>query len=83
HEINNKVYSLTDKNVNGVHGAIEASKSGTFIRGKNITVKGIGDEKNNSENNFWKYGLKVSEKAGASLSDFTLSGVLVGAEAHS
>ncbi|WP_375623936.1 autotransporter outer membrane beta-barrel domain-containing protein [Bartonella sp. TT119HLJHH] len=83
HEINNKVYSLMDKNVNGVHGAIEASKSGTFISGKKITIKGIGDEKNNSEKNFWKYGLKVSEKAGASLSDFTLSGVLVGVEAHS
>ncbi|WP_375684386.1 autotransporter outer membrane beta-barrel domain-containing protein [Bartonella sp. AP1QHHD] len=82
HEINNKVYSLMDKNVNGVHGAIEASKEGTIIRGKNITVKGILDEKNNSENNFWKYGVKVSEKATVVLSDSTLSGVLVGVEAQ-
>ncbi|WP_375681959.1 autotransporter outer membrane beta-barrel domain-containing protein [Bartonella sp. CE47NXGY] len=82
HEINNKVYSLMDKNVNGVHGAMEASKEGTIIRGKNITVKGILDEKNNSENNFWKYGVKVSEEAGVFLSDSTLSGVLVGVEAQ-
>ncbi|WP_375634805.1 MULTISPECIES: autotransporter outer membrane beta-barrel domain-containing protein [unclassified Bartonella] len=82
HEINNKVYSLMDKNVNGVHGAMEASKEGTIIRGKNITVKGILDEKNNSENNFWKYGVKVSEKATVVLSDSTLSGVLVGVEAQ-
>ncbi|WP_375678782.1 MULTISPECIES: autotransporter outer membrane beta-barrel domain-containing protein [unclassified Bartonella] len=82
HEINNKVYSLMDKNVNGVYGAIEASKEGTIIRGKNVTVKGILDEKNNSENNFWKYGVKVSEEAGVFLSDSTLSGVLVGVEAQ-
>ncbi|WP_375674347.1 autotransporter outer membrane beta-barrel domain-containing protein [Bartonella sp. CL100XZDX] len=82
HEINNKVYSLTDKNVNGVHGAMEVSKENTIIRGKNITVKGILDKKNNSENNFWKYGVKASEKAGVFLSDSTLSGVLVGVEAQ-
>ncbi|WP_375666428.1 autotransporter outer membrane beta-barrel domain-containing protein [Bartonella sp. TT121SHDZB] len=82
HEIKNKVYSLTDKHVNGVHGAMEVSKKGTFISGEKITVKGIGDEKNNSEKNFWKYGVKVSEKADVVLSDSTLSGVLVGVEAQ-
>ncbi|WP_375646492.1 autotransporter outer membrane beta-barrel domain-containing protein [Bartonella sp. TT29SHDZB] len=82
HKINNKVYSLMDKNVNGVHGAMEISKRGTFISGEKITIKGIGDEKNNSEKNFWKYGLKVSEKADVVLSDSTLSGVLVGVEAQ-
>ncbi|QEE12595.1 autotransporter outer membrane beta-barrel domain-containing protein [Bartonella krasnovii] len=82
HEINNKVYSLTDQNAHGVHGAIEASKANTSLRGKNITVKGIGDEKNNSEKKLWKYGVKVSEKAGVSLSDSTLSGVLVGVESQ-
>ncbi|WP_375657056.1 autotransporter outer membrane beta-barrel domain-containing protein [Bartonella sp. CM120XJJH] len=82
HEINNKVYSLTDKNINSVYGAIEASKEDTTIRGKNITVKGMGDEKNNSEKNFWKYGVKASEQADVFLSDSTLSGVLVGVEAH-
>ncbi|WP_375620131.1 autotransporter outer membrane beta-barrel domain-containing protein [Bartonella sp. TS25HLJMH] len=81
-EINNKVYSLTDKNINGVYGAIEASKKDTIIRGKNITVKGILDEKNNSEKNFWKYGVKASEKAGVFLNDSNLSGVLVGVEAQ-
>ncbi|WP_375629207.1 autotransporter outer membrane beta-barrel domain-containing protein [Bartonella sp. TT67HLJMS] len=82
HEINNKVYSRTDKNINSVYGAIEASKKGTTIRGKNITVKGILDEKNNSEKNFWKYGVKASEHANVYLSDSTLSGVLVGVEAQ-
>ncbi len=82
HEINNKVYSLTNKNINGVYGAIEASKKGTIIGGKNITVKGILDEKNNSEKIFWKYGVKASEQARVSLSDSTLSGVLVGVEAQ-
>ncbi|WP_375656238.1 autotransporter outer membrane beta-barrel domain-containing protein [Bartonella sp. MR63HLJHH] len=82
HAINNKVYSLTNKNINGVYGAIEASKKGTIIGGKNITVKGILDEKNNSEKIFWKYGVKASEQARVSLSDSTLSGVLVGVEAQ-
>ncbi len=82
HEINNKVYSLTNKNVNGVYGAMEISKKDTFISGKNITVKSIRDEKNNSEKNFWKYGVKASEQADVFLSDSTLSGVLVGVEAH-
>ncbi|WP_375659297.1 autotransporter outer membrane beta-barrel domain-containing protein [Bartonella sp. MR30HLJHH] len=82
HAINNKVYSLTDKNINGVYGAIEASKKGTIIEGKNITVKGILDEKNNSEKIFWKYGVKASEQAGVSLSVSNLSGVLVGVEAQ-
>ncbi|WP_375648651.1 autotransporter outer membrane beta-barrel domain-containing protein [Bartonella sp. MU70NMGDW] len=82
HEINNKVYSRTDKNINGVHGAMEVSKSDTIIRGKNITVKGILDEKNNSEKNFWTYGVKASEHANVFLSDSTLSGVLVGVEAQ-
>ncbi|WP_273758645.1 autotransporter outer membrane beta-barrel domain-containing protein [Bartonella sp. AU55XJBT] len=82
HEINNKVYSLTGQKVNGNHGAIEASKERTFIHGKNITVKGILDQKSNSEKNFWKYGVKVSEKAYVSLSESTLSGVLVGVESQ-
>ncbi|WP_273755357.1 autotransporter outer membrane beta-barrel domain-containing protein [Bartonella sp. MM73XJBT.G] len=82
HEINNKVYSLTDQNAHGVHGAIEASKENTSLRGKNITVKGIGDEKNNSEKKFWKYGVKASEKAHVSLADSTLSGVFVGVESQ-
>ncbi|WP_208441809.1 autotransporter outer membrane beta-barrel domain-containing protein [Bartonella raoultii] len=79
HEINNKVYSLTDQNA---HGAIEVSKEHTSLRGNNITVKGILDEKNNSENKFWKYGVKASEKAGVSLTDSMLSGVLVGVESR-
>ncbi|WP_175869011.1 autotransporter outer membrane beta-barrel domain-containing protein [Bartonella gabonensis] len=84
HEINNKVYSLTDQNARGVHvhGAIEVSKGETVIRGKNITVKGIVDEKNNSEKNFWKYGVKVSENGRVSLVNPTLSGVLVGVESQ-
>ncbi|WP_330167978.1 autotransporter outer membrane beta-barrel domain-containing protein [Bartonella grahamii] len=82
HEINNKVYSLTDQRVNGVHGAIEASKANTVIHGNNITVKGILDKTHNSENNFWKYGVKASEKAGVTLINSTLSGVLMGVEAH-
>ncbi len=80
HEINNKVYSLTDQKVNGDHGAIEVSKANTYIRGKNITVKGILDEKSNSEKNFWKYGVKVSETASVYLINSPLSGVLVGME---
>ncbi len=82
HKINNKVYSLTNKNINGVYGAMEAFREGTIIRGENITVKGILDEKNNSEKNFWKYGVKASEHANVYLSDSTLSGVLVGVEAQ-
>ncbi|EJF82333.1 outer membrane autotransporter barrel domain-containing protein [Bartonella elizabethae Re6043vi] len=82
HAIDNKVYSLTDQNARGVHGAIEASKEHTSLRGKNITVKGIMDEKNNSDKKFWKYGVKASEKAGVSLADSTLSGVLVGVESQ-
>ncbi|MBB4076804.1 outer membrane autotransporter protein [Bartonella fuyuanensis] len=80
HEVNSKVYLLKDKNIGATHGAIEASEAKTFISGRDITVKGILDEKNSSEKNFWKYGVKVSEKAGASLSNFTLSGVLIGGE---
>ncbi|WP_254473188.1 autotransporter outer membrane beta-barrel domain-containing protein [Bartonella sp. B1098] len=82
HEINNKIYLLTDQNAHGVHGAIEASKANTSLRGKNITVKGILNEKNNLEKKFWKYGVKVSEKAVVSLADSTLSGVLVGVESQ-
>ncbi len=82
HEINNKVYSLMDKKINGIHGAIEISKANTFIRSKNITVKGILDEKKNLEKNFWKYGVKASEKAAVSLIDSKLSDVLVGVESQ-
>ncbi|EJF84953.1 autotransporter outer membrane beta-barrel domain-containing protein [Bartonella rattimassiliensis] len=82
HTISNKDYSLTYKNINGDHGAIEASKAKTAISGQNITVKSTLDEKENLEKNFWKHGVKVSEKAGVSLTASTLQGVLVGVEAQ-
>ncbi|PIT69280.1 autotransporter outer membrane beta-barrel domain-containing protein [Bartonella tribocorum] len=83
YEIKDKVYSLTDQNVNSAHGvAIEASQKRTVIRGENITVKGIVDETKDLEKNNWQYGVKVSEGATVMLTDdSTLSGVLVGVEA--
>ncbi|WP_019220125.1 autotransporter outer membrane beta-barrel domain-containing protein [Bartonella florencae] len=74
YKINGRTYQFNSGSAE--RAAIEVSGQANFF-GENITVKGVVDEKK-----FWKYGVKVSEKARVTLIDYTLSGVLVGLESQ-